>query len=563
MLLVAAVSAVAQPVDDRVTRLEAKVLPRNGDWETEALQAAAAAQLTSLADMIAGGSWSELASVAHPDAASTALRDASSPRAFGTVTVGQTSAMVGPIHVSLSAALSRLRDPLAAATERRVVFKIIGVRQVDNSSFLTNVRYEAFASFDDGAGVQQVGHWRIRWRVGDADKAPKILTVHMERFEELTRPRALLTECTTSVIDFEDKRLSTLAVGGETWHGRVDGLGEWNLMGHNGLAVGDIDADGDEDLYVAMGTGLPNLLLVRQADGTLVDRAEKLGVAWLDDTKGVLFADMDNDTDQDLLMAIGNAIVLAKNRGDGTFERIVTMRAPTPAAFYSLAVADYDKDGDLDVYGCRYVKVQYGISIPLPFHDANNGPTNHLMRNEGKDVYTDVTIRSGLSTNNQRFSLACVWIDHDMDGDPDLYVANDFGRNNLYKNESGKFIDVAAEAGVEDQAAGMGASVGDFDLDGKPDLYVTNMFSAAGNRIAYQDRFKRDENRHKRQIQRYSLGNTLFRNVGGRFEDVSDRAGVRMGRWGWGARFCDLDNDGYDDIIAPNGFLTGRVKDDL
>ena len=562
MLLLAVVTVAAQPVGDRVDALEAKVPPRNGDWKTEVLQATAKPQLAALGAVLRDGTWDDLKSLAHPDARSTALRDAGAPRRFGTVTVVQTAAPRGPAHVSLAAALLHLRGPLVARFERRVGFKIVGVHQADAASFQTDVRYEAFASSDNGSGVQQVARWRILWRHHDG-RDPTILDIRLERFEEVTRPHRLLTECTASVLDFEDARLSTLATGGETWHGRVDGLGELNLMGHNGIAVGDVDGDGDEDLYVAMGTGLPNLLLVRQPDGALIDRAEDLGVAWLDDTKGVLFADMDNDGDQDLLMAVGNAIVLAKNRGNGAFERIVTMRAPTPAAFYSLAVADYDKDGDLDVYGCRYVKLQYGISIPIPFHDANNGPTNHLMRNDGEDRYTDVTGKIGLNANNTRFSLACVWIDHDTDGDPDLYVANDFGRNNLYKNEGGRFVDVAAIAGVEDQAAGMGASVGDFDLDGKPDLYVTNMFSAAGNRVAYQDRFKRGEDAQKKQIQRYSLGNTLFRNIGGRFEDVSEKAGVRMGRWGWGARFCDIDNDGYDDIIAPNGFLTGHVKDDL
>jgi len=314
-----------------------------------------------------------------------------------------------------------------------------------------------------------------------------------------------------------------------------------------------------------MGTGLPNRLCLQQKDGSVRDVAVDAGVAWLDDTKGVVFADMDNDGDQDLLCAIGPTIVLCKNSGQGQFRRFVSMRARTPAAFYSLSVGDFDLDGDLDVYGCRYVSVRYGVSVPLPFHDARNGPTNHLMRNDGNDKYTDVTFRVGLEVNNTCFSLAAAWMDYDSDGDPDLYVANDFGRNNLYRNDGGKFTDVAAEAGVEDQAAGMGVSWGDFDLDGDPDLYVTNMFSAAGNRIAFQSRFQKGASAADLEaIRGHSLGNSLFQNQGdGTFREVGEQAGVRMGRWGWGARFVDLDNDGRDDIVAPNGFLTGRVKDDL
>jgi hypothetical protein len=241
------------------------------------------------------------------------------------------------------------------------------------------------------------------------------------------------------------------------------------------------------------------------------------------------------------------------------------MRAPTPAPFYSLSVADYDLDGDLDIYGVRYVHVRYGVSVPLPFHDAENGPSNHLLRNDGDAGFKDVTHEVGLDVNNSRFSLIGAWADYDLDGDPDLYVANDFGRNNLYRNDPGGFVDVAAEAGVEDQAAGMGVSWSDYDLDGDLDLHVTNMFSAAGNRVAYQPRFQRTATDHDReQIRRFARGNTLFANRGdGTFRDVSDAAGIRMGRWGWGARFVDLNNDGYDDIVVPNGFLTGAREDDL
>ncbi|NIM00336.1 MAG: hypothetical protein GTN89_05325, partial [Acidobacteria bacterium] len=335
-------------------------------------------------------------------------------------------------------------------------------------------------------------------------------------------------------------REPTLLWGADYWFGRIDAVGELNLMGHQGIAIGDLSGDGLDDVYVAMGTGLPNKLLVRQPDGTVRDTAHASGVAWLDDTKGVLFADTDNDGDRDLLTAIGNTIVLAKNDGRGGFERFVLMKAPTSAAFYSLSAADFDLDGDLDIYGTRYVEQSYGVSVPIPFHDANNGPTNHLLRNDGEDVFLDVTAEVGLDENNRRFSLIGAWADYDDDGDPDLYVANDFGRNNLYRNDGGTFTDVAAETGTEDQAAGMGVAWADHDADGDFDLYVTNMFSAAGRRVAYQPRFQSSLAAEQRSaIQRHSLGNTLFVNDQGRLADRSDDAGVRMGRWGWGSIFLD------------------------
>ncbi|MCA9211690.1 MAG: VCBS repeat-containing protein, partial [Planctomycetales bacterium] len=154
---------------------------------------------------------------------------------------------------------------------------------------------------------------------------------------------------------------------------------------------------------------------------------------------------------------------------------------------------------------------------------------------------------------------------YDNDGDQDLYVANDFGRNNLYRNEGGRFVDVAAAAGVEDMSAGMSVSWGDYDRDGLIDLYVGNMFSSAGNRITYQRRFRDDpSNELRAKFQRHARGNTLFRNLGdGSFEDVSVASNVEMGRWSWGSNFVDFNNDGWDDLLVGNGMVTSVDPHDL
>ena len=109
---------------------------------------------------------------------------------------------------------------------------------------------------------------------------------------------------------------------------------------------------------------------------------------------------------------------------------------------------------------------------------------------EGEWKFVDVTAEAGLDENNQRFSWAACWEDFDNDGDQDLYVANDFGRNNLYANQDGRFTDIAQRANVEDSASGMSAAWGDVNGDGQMDLYVGNMFSSAGGRITFQPEFK-------------------------------------------------------------------------
>jgi len=147
----------------------------------------------------------------------------------------------------------------------------------------------------------------------------------------------------------------------------------------------------------------------------------------------------------------------------------------------------------------------------------------------------------------------------------DLYVANDFGRNNLYRNDRGRFTDVAADAGVEDAASGMSVSWGDYNRDGNMDVYVANMFSAAGNRVTYQRRFvtARTE-RTAARVQRMARGNTLFANSGdGRFLDVSEAAAVTMGRWAWASKFADFNNDGWQDLVVANGYVTTEDTGDL
>ncbi len=572
LLLVCDGSAVAEdprppgPLDQRIDELVAKADPAGDDWITEQQQQHAGARLKEVGHFLEddAATAADLGTCVLPDARSTVLRPAQlhDMTLPGGVRIQRLDpAAVLPAEQPVTAALEALRSSLGAMP-RRTKFKVIAVRAAAPDSFVTEIRVEA-GGHAAGHPLQQTATWEIRWQGPDQDC--RIAGLALRAFEEVQAPRPLFADCTAAVLGTLPSWSDQLQRGADHWYGKIDAVGELNFMGHHGIAVGDVNGDGLEDVYVAMGTGLPNKLLLAAPDGSVRDTALEAGVAWLDDTKGVLLVDMDNDGDADLVCAIGPTIVICKNDGTGKFNQFVRWRASTPAAFYSLAAADYDGDGDLDLYGCRYVKVSYGISLPIPFHDANNGPTNHLLRNEGNDVFRDVTIEVGMGRNNSRFSLACAWMDYDHDGDPDLYVANDFGRNNLFRNDGGRFIDVAAEAGAEDQAAGMGVSWSDFDADGDMDLHVSNMFSSAGQRIAYQSRFQPQvQDAQRQQIQQHSLGNTLLVNQGdGTFRDASAAAGIRMGRWAWGGRFVDINNDGFDDLVVPNGFLTNPLEDDL
>ncbi|MDF1839489.1 MAG: VCBS repeat-containing protein, partial [Planctomycetota bacterium] len=354
-------------------------------------------------------------------------------------------------------------------------------------------------------------------------------------------------------------------LGGREWSTRLDDGAASAWFGHQGMAVSDVNGDGRPDLYLGMPSGVGNLMLIQQADGSVRDMAHSSGIDWYDDTKGVRLVDLDGDGDRDLVTTLNHFLVLHTNNGTGQFKLAGWCAAPDEAAFYSIAAADVDQDGDLDLFGTRYVTTRYGESIPVPFEDATNGPSNHLFLNEGGFKFRDGTKEMGLAEDNQRFSLAASFTDFDGDGDSDLYVANDFGRNQLYRNDGGGFTDVAAELGVEDQAAGMGVSWADADGDGDMDLHVSNMFSSAGRRVSYQEVFHPGAPGTALEgIRRHAQGNSLWiQGEDGRFTDGSDRAGIRMGRWSWGTLFTDLDGDGDPDLYGPNGFMTGYESDDL
>ncbi len=554
-----------------VDQLIQRKLAGDDDWETEILYERAKKQLEELAErltVIDHRQNLDLTGLVSANCRCTDVKPVaeSNPQVVGPYRVRRTPANSASPDVEqpVQQALQALMAPYGNVGGQRMDFKALRFNKKDEQNFNTVMFFQCFGPAPDGF-TQLDAIWDIDWQVADDPQHPSIARISISDFAECSAKNLQFVDRTDAILGNDSIQRSQLERGAEYWHGRVDTLGGITFWGHQGIAIGDVNGDDLEDIYVAQGAGMPNLLLRQNQDGTTTDVAADGGVDFLDDTKGLLLIDVDNDGDQDLCCAMGAIILISLNNGLGEFVPTTTLRAPDPAEFYSLCSADFDSDGLVDIYATRYITGQYGVSIPIPWHDANNGPSNHLFRNEGNGKFSDVTREVGLDANNRRFSLAASWADYDNDGDPDLYVANDFGRNNLYRNEGGKFTDVAADSGTEDQSAGMGVSWADYDLDGNLDLHVSNMFSSAGNRIAYQRRFRPEQSQTPlSQFQRHARGNSLYHNLGdGMFEDVSGSSGITMGRWSWGSQFVDLNNDGYADIVTPNGFLTNTDKDDL
>ncbi len=431
------------------------------------------------------------------------------------------------------------------------------------------LRVELGGKAKDGRRLSLLGHAAA---VFDQRGGGWVLrSFQLEPMRESTGPAAgRFQDITGKALGHNTSFRHQLALSLDEWRGRLDEATGIDVYGHNGVAIGDYNGDGLEDIYVCQPSGLPNRLYRANGDGTFDDVSAAAGVDVLDASTMALFADLDNDADQDLLIVAGANLLLFVNDGKGKFSRRTDAGfREADATFTSAAIADYDRDGDLDIYVCAYDFWTPGADYdaPTPYYDATNGPPNILYRNRGDGTFEDATASSGMNHNNNRFSFAASWADYDNDGWPDLYVANDFGRNNLYRNNGdGTFSDVAAKAGVEDLGAGMSVSWGDADGDGRLDLYVSNMWSSAGQRLTFNPAFASvaAATDVRSAFQRQARGNSLFRNNGdGTFRDVSIQAGVEFGRWAWASGFLDYDNDGRLDIFVTNGYITGPDTHDL
>lgn len=321
-----------------------------------------------------------------------------------------------------------------------------------------------------------------------------------------------------------------------------------------GAAVADYDNDGWSDLLVTRYRDT-DILFRNRGDGTFEDVSQLAGIDVVAPSNGAGWGDIDNDGDADLYISVADESgdplrnLLYVNGGDGTFSEQsqlwgVDLEVPHFHSGFSVCFGDYNRDGLLDIHTCQWAVNGPGNRSVLLMNAGVEGGFLDVTAGAGVEMWHDPEAGGAPEFTTQAFTSRLS--DIDLDGWPDLVVAGDFGTSRLFwNNRDGTFADGTEQAQIGGEENGMGLAVGDYDGDGLPDLFFTSIY---------------ESRRPDEPILGWGVsGNRLYRNRGDRvFEDTTDTAGVRDGGWGWGAAFFDYDNDGDLDLAMTNGFETDR-----
>jgi hypothetical protein len=324
----------------------------------------------------------------------------------------------------------------------------------------------------------------------------------------------------------------------------------------SGFAVGDFDGDGRPDLFLAA-DGC-NRLLKNDGHYHFTDVTARYGLAGLDvSSRHPIFADVDGDGLLDLLVVQSDkpSRLFLQKKGRGFVDVTEAWGLATGKGAHCAHFFDYDHDGDLDLYIGAYGPSVEDTAVPTL--DGRNGYPHQLFRNDDGAHFTDVTEKA--KAGSTAWTLASAAVDIDDDGWLDFWVANDWGRDEVFRNRGdGTFEEVAGKLGVDDRGSGMNVSVLDINHDGRPDVFISviDMFSKTLRFVLPHESVSFNVDSRIVQSSYYMSGNKLFVAKGREFADeTTARIDARDKGWAWGTAFFDYENDGDDDMYITNGWI--------
>ena len=388
-------------------------------------------------------------------------------------------------------------------------------------------------------------------------------------------------------------------------------VGNRHLTNGSGVALGDVDGDGWVDIYLGRIDG-PNALYRNLGNWRFEDVTERAGVlAEGQFTTGVVFADIDGDRDLDLLVtALGGPNSLFVNDGAGVFtDQTQEAGLQSDRASHTMALADVDGDGDLDLYVANYkvksvmdmfsptdrafdrvvrqVGEEYTVLPEFQDHYELQRYSDHILRqevgeadffylNDGQGRFELVPLEQErfadedgrpLEAPFRDWGLTARFQDMDDDGDPDLYVANDFqSPDRFWLNDGTGHFRLAPRLSLRSTShSSMGVDFSDIDRDGDLDFLLIDMLSRDRRRLLTRPRLRVPEVAaigvydDRPQTQR----NTLFLNRSdGTYAEIAQFAGIAASGWSWSTMFMDVDLDGYEDALMANGNLFDALDGD-
>jgi hypothetical protein len=311
-----------------------------------------------------------------------------------------------------------------------------------------------------------------------------------------------------------------------------DGIGDMS----GGVGAGDFDGDGWVDLYAVGGEGQANVLLRNKGDGTFEEIASLAGIDLKNKGSGPSFADINGDGLLDIFVGgvTGSKPALFINQGNETFLDVIDGSGLSfPDNTFSATWGDYDKDQDLDLVITHWTNIDHDYYA-------------YFWLNNGDMTFTDATVEVGLAAPKGTFppqgdrTFTPSFADINNDGWQDLLFVVDGGFTKVFLNQQDGTLSEVTDRSIITDNAGMGSAIGDYDNDGDLDWFVTA--------ISYKDGVE--------NFGSLTPGNRFYQNQGdGTFLDKTDETNTRHGYWAWAACFSDLNNDTYLDIFHVNGML--------
>lgn len=444
-------------------------------------------------------------------------------------------------------------------SDSKYAFRVLSIKRADSltDQWEAEILLTCQSSLGNEGRQRVESHHRVTFEWQDVDELGQSAAItqwEVESVRSSRTPRELMQEVTL------EAGLSELPVQ-DNWSLIP---GKKPQMIRFQMAVADYNRDGFLDIALS---NAGNNLLLHFENGRFLPVTTAVGIhplsrgEYVDISAGWL--DFDNDGFPDLILG---GRVYHNERGrkfvDVTDECGIEFRPH----HMGCAVADYNLDGFLDVYFVyAHGADKDSKSGKAWIGDEQSGGFNQLWKNQGDGTFVDATDDAGVA-GGKRQSFAANWLFADDDAFPDLYVANDFGTNSLFRNRGdGTFEDLSHASGTADFATSMGVATGDLDNDGTAEIYVANMYSKMGRRIVGQVKEQDYPAGIYPRLQGACAGSRLYHldSKASSSDEFSERAGVNQVGWAYAPAMVDLNNDGLLDLYATCGFLSvDRKKPD-